>query len=79
MKAENIKNYVGQNVKIGYWGNWEEAIPTSEGYTFEKREGIVTIEGKVFLHEGNTMILQETGECNQFLNDNTEITIEVLS
>ncbi|UGO50861.1 hypothetical protein PQE70_gp008 [Bacillus phage vB_BanS_Nate] len=78
MRAENIKNYVNQNVKIAYWGNWEEAIPTGEGFTYEKREGFVTIEGKVFLHEGNAMILQQTGEVNQFLNNNTEIKLEVL-
>ncbi|AGI11911.1 hypothetical protein X915_gp008 [Bacillus phage vB_BanS-Tsamsa] len=78
MKAEIIKNYEGQNVKISYWGNWEELVNRGDYSEWVETAGFVTIEGKVFIHEGNAMILQETGEINQFLDGNTKIKLEVL-
>lgn len=79
MKAEMLKNYVDQNVKVSYWGNWEELVNRGDYSEWVETVGIVTIEGKVFLHEGNAMILQETGEVNQFLDNDTNVTIEVMN
>lgn len=78
MKAENLKNYVGKNVKVGFMDEWHEIIPTSEGLTYEPRKGIRTIEGNVFFHNNKEMIVQEDGTTIEF-SKNVEITLEVLN
>ncbi|UUV47145.1 hypothetical protein [Bacillus phage vB_BanS-Thrax5] len=77
MKAEMLKNYVGQRVKVSFWNTWEELVNNGSSSEWVETAGIQTLEGKVYFLQNETMLVQDDGVINQF-KPNENITIEVL-
>ncbi|UGO46091.1 hypothetical protein PQE74_gp008 [Bacillus phage vB_BanS_Chewbecca] len=78
MKAEILKNHIGDNVRVSFISEDEVLTQTNEGLKFVIQKCIRTIEGNVFLHESQEMILQNDGTVTCFNNKNLEIKLEVL-
>lgn len=84
VKANEYKllKYVGQRIAVTFNHEWQEAIPQQDG-TFKITDvikGRKTITGKVFLHDGTGMILQDDDVVTQFnTSEGMGFEIEVLN
>lgn len=78
MKAENIKNFVGERVRITHWSNWEELVNNGNSSEWVETAGFITIHGKVLLLDNEECILQDDGVITQYINKNLDIKLEVI-
>jgi len=77
-----LLEYVGQRISVTFNHEWQEAIPQQDG-TFKITDvikGRKTVTGKVFLHDGTGMILQDDDVITQFnTSEGMGFEIEVLN